>query len=82
MKNTSHLYSVETLNNTAMKPLTTKETKKLQKALEYARKAEQLINEVAKGSDTFRYGSNTNGLINRIDHVVSTLENGIKYNSY
>lgn len=55
--------------------MTTQELKKLQKALELVKKANELIESVVKSSDSFRYDSNTNILRNRLSGVIDILEN-------
>jgi hypothetical protein len=55
--------------------MTTKEIKKLQKALELVKKAESLIEQVVRSSESFKYDGNTTILRNRISGVVDILDN-------
>lgn len=54
--------------------MTTKEIKKLQKALELVKKADELIESVVKSSNDFKYDGNTTILRNRISGVIQILE--------
>jgi hypothetical protein len=55
--------------------MTAKELKKLEKALELVKKAEELIESVVKTSDSFKYDGNTTILRNRITGVINILTN-------
>ena len=54
--------------------MTTQEQKKLKKALELVKKANELIESVVKSSNSFKYDGNTTILINRLSGVISILE--------
>jgi len=56
----------------------TTDSKKLTKALEMMRKAEQLLNEVANNDKSFKYSSNANFRNNRVSAAVSIVESEVK----
>jgi hypothetical protein len=51
--------------------------KKLQKALELIKKADELIQQVKKSNDSFRYSSNINILDNSLTQVIDVLKDEI-----
>ena len=57
-----------------MKNLKLSEAKKLNKALALIEKANTLILEVNATSEAFRYGSNTNSLLHRVDGAIDILK--------
>ena len=52
----------------------TLDIKKLNRAVELLQKAQQLINEVEKSDDKFKYSSNCNFRSNRINAAVDIME--------
>lgn len=53
------------------------DSKKLQRALEMMKKAQQLINEVEQSDKKFRYSSNSNFRTNRVFAAVSIVESEV-----